>query len=109
MPFLLRLVEEHSLEKENPTQSVVESQSASISGIYFNGFELGSTLSDIGALLMLDGQPQAKLSMSFTTAKTLCAQLNAAIESFEQATGQNLLTMEDVGIAFQKSSGVNEK
>ena len=72
--------------------------------IYFNGFELNATLSDIGLMIMIDGQPQAKLAMSFTTAKTLARNLSEAVSAFEKATDNTLLTMEDIRIAYEKSS-----
>ena len=71
--------------------------------VYFNGFELNGSLSDFGLLLLYDGQPQAKAALSFTTAKTLLAQLTGAIDAFEKATKQALLTMDDVGRAYEEA------
>jgi hypothetical protein len=85
---------------EQPT-----TQSAPIDFIYFNGFNLSASLSDMGLLLMVDGQPQVRLSLSFTTAKTLAQELTRAVDFFEKATGTNLLTMTDVQTAYQKASG----
>ena len=73
---------------------------------YFNGFELSSSLSDMGALLMIDGQPQLKVGMSFTTAKTLATHLTAAVEAFEKSTGNKLLIMDDVRKAYERAQDV---
>ena len=71
---------------------------------YFNGFELSSSLSDMSATLMIDGQPQFRIAFSFTTAKTLAKALAEAVTKFEEATGKDLLTMGDVEEAYQKSA-----
>ena len=83
------------------------SQQPQIGFVYFNGFELGTTLSDVGVVLMIDGQPQVKLSASFTTAKTLAQQLNRAIEAFEKSTNNTLLTMSDIEAAY--STGATKR
>jgi hypothetical protein len=70
-------------------------QQITIPNHYFNGFEVSNSLSDMGILLLLDGQPQARLSLSFTTAKTLAETLSAAIKGFERATSHNIMTMDD--------------
>jgi hypothetical protein len=70
---------------------------------YVNGFELNISLSDVGAMLMVDGQPQAKLSMSYTTARTLCVQLSKALEMYERITGTELKTIEEVGEKFKQA------
>ena len=80
-------------ESENVAPDVAP---ASIPYIYFNGFQLGSSLSDMSVLVLLDGYPQAKLMMSFTTAKTLAENLTAAVRNFEEATGHTLMNMDDV-------------
>ena len=70
---------------------------------YFNGLELNSTLSDMGMFLLLDGQPQARLSMSFTMAKTMSENLSKAVASFEKATNHQIMTMDEVKIGFEKN------
>lgn len=70
---------------------------------YFNGFELQSSLSDVAAFLLLDGQPVARLSMSFTTAKTFSENLGNAIKAFEDATNHKIMTIENVKSGFERS------
>ena len=52
---------------------------------------------------MVDGQPQARLALSFTTAKTLAKELHKVIDWFETATNNKLLVMSDVQIAYEKA------
>ncbi len=54
--------------------------------LYFNGFEISTSLSDMGLLLFLDGQVIGKANMSFTMAKTLAANLTNAVEEFQKQT-----------------------
>jgi len=75
----------------------------SIPNHYFNGFEIGSSLSDIGCLLVLDGAPQARLSMSFTTAKTLAYNLGKVIAQFEKTTNHQIMTTEDVKKSYDQN------
>ncbi|MEX0282411.1 MAG: hypothetical protein AB3N13_14605 [Arenibacterium sp.] len=70
---------------------------------YFNGFEINTSLSDMGMLLMVDGQPQVKLSMSFTTAKSLAENLTEAVKNFEKITGHDLMKMDDVMSSFEQA------
>lgn len=73
-----------------------------IQHLYFNGFELTSTLSDMGCLLMVDGQPTAKIAMSFTTAKTLFKALESAMDVLERATGKQMLTIDEVSAGYSR-------
>ena len=92
--------------------SMAEIQNAPLSGqltreiqipnLYFNGFEINSSFSDISSMLLLDGQPIARLSMSFTTAKTMAKNLYAAISAFEAATEHSILTMDEVKSGFDR-------
>jgi hypothetical protein len=76
-------------------------QSPQVPLFYSNGFEINASLSDFGILFMYDGMPMMKVALSFTTTKTLLAQLQQGISAFEEATGQPLLTMEDVGRGYK--------
>lgn len=73
-----------------------------VPSIYFNGFSLNLANADMGALLLSDGRPVAKLNMSFTTAKTLAAMLSNLIDIFEKATQHNVMTTEEVTVGLQK-------
>lgn len=72
--------------------------------LYFNGFDLSTSLSDMGLMLMVDGRPQVRLAMSFTTAKTLAQNLMEAVQAFERLTEHELMNMDDVRNAFDKHS-----
>lgn len=63
-----------------------------IPDIYFNGFQLGLSNSDINALLLRNGKPLAHLSMSFTTAKTLLVHLTSLMGKLEQVTDHKIMT-----------------
>jgi len=80
--------------KARPAPAIV--REITIPNHYFNGFEIGNSLSDMSAILFLEGVPQARLAMSFTTAKTLAENLSAAVRSFEETTKHNIMTMDDV-------------
>jgi hypothetical protein len=79
------------------------SSGSSINFLYFNGFDLSTSLSDMGMLLMIDGQPQVRLAMSFTTAKTLAVNLSQAVEAFENSTNHQVMTMDDVRENFERT------
>jgi hypothetical protein len=64
--------------------------------LYINGFSAGTSFSDVFVLAQTAGNPSALLLMSFTTAKTLARQLGDLLSDLEKATGQNILTMDDI-------------
>lgn len=89
-----------------PEQKIVSSsivQQISIPNHYFNGIEIGTSLSDMNALLILDGQPQARLSMSYTMAKTFAEALSNAVSQFENATNHEIMTMSQVKAGIDKA------
>lgn len=75
-----------------------------VQNVYFNGFSLGVSNSDMNALLMLNGQPICHLNMSFTTAKTLHRMIGELVETFEGATAHKVMTTEEVEEGLQKLS-----
>jgi hypothetical protein len=92
--------------ENQPQQKVVHPpivQQISIPNHYFNGIEIGTSLSDMNALLILDGQPQARLSMSYTMAKTVAEALNLAVDEFEKATDHQIMTMSEVKAGMDKA------
>jgi hypothetical protein len=82
----------------------VQQPNPGLPGLYFNGFELITTLSDMGVLVMMDSQPQLRLSMSFTTAKTLAEGLSRTVAAFEKATSHNIMNMEGVRVGLEKAA-----
>jgi hypothetical protein len=73
-----------------------------LGNIYFNGFQLRLSNSDINAILTLNNQPSVGVSMSYTTAKTLAVALNEMIDTLEKVTGREIMTTRQV------SSGLDE-
>ena len=96
-------------EKSNDTQQIIELQV-----LYFNGFQLTLSNSDVSGLLMLNGQPTAAMNMSFTTAKTLSIALNEMINTLEKVTGREIMTNKEIGQGInvinqqQEKKGVNQ-
>lgn len=72
--------------------------------VYFNGFDLNSSLSDMTAGLILNGRPQLLLYMSFTTAKTLAAELTKMVQTFEEATGHDVMVMDEVKQGYERAA-----
>ncbi len=64
--------------------------------IYFNGFSITLSLSDMHMTIMVDEKPLGKLHMSYITAKTLAANLSVGIKEFEEQTGQSIMIMGDI-------------
>lgn len=90
------------MSDDDENDTVLE-QSVPVRVVYFNGFNLNASLSDIGMLLMFDGQPVTRLAMSFTTAKTVYQEIGRAIEDLEKITDNKIMTMEDVKTAYDKA------
>ena len=76
---------------------------------YVNGFALSLSNADISMLMMLDGQPIAKMNMSFTTAKTVVKLLTGLIENLEKVTERKIMTTDEVGQGLEKLSRLEGK
>jgi hypothetical protein len=86
---------------QQPPAATLPGLPATGQSIYFNGFTLGLSNADINALLLLDGQPVARLNMSFTTAKTLIELLGELMNKLELVTEQKIMTTQQVGSGLQ--------
>jgi hypothetical protein len=73
-----------------------------VHSLYFNGFEVNNSLSDMNMLLMLDGVPLVRLNLSFTTAKTLGSYLSDTVANFEKNTEHTIMSMDDVLTRLEK-------
>ena len=80
----------------------IADQAVTCPDIYFNGMDIGVSLSDMNITVMTDGRPLCKLHMSFTTAKTLAVSLGGAVTHFENLTNHSVMTMEEVGRGLEK-------
>lgn len=63
---------------------------------YFNGFSNGIGNSDIVIVLQLNNTPIAVLNTSYTIAKTLSKKLDEMIQNLETASGNSIMTTDDV-------------
>ena len=72
--------------------------------VYFNGFEVGLSLSDLHITLMTNGLKHSQLFMSFGTAKTLLAHLKRTVDEFERRTDQPIMAMDDVKQALEQDN-----
>jgi hypothetical protein len=64
--------------------------------IYFNGFTTSVGAGDVVIALQCNGKPVAVLNASYTLAKTLSVFLANAIGKLEKATGNAIMTTEDI-------------
>jgi hypothetical protein len=91
---------------QQPFQAVLNATAqgmlAQIPNIYFNGFALGLSPADASLLVTLDAQPQVRLSMSFTTAKTLSENLRQLVEKLEAATNHTIMKTDEVDAGLRK-------
>jgi hypothetical protein len=69
--------------------------------IYFNGFTVSVTSADIIIILQHNNIPVAFLNASHTIAKTLASQLMGVIETFQNDSGTEVLTLDDVQVRTQ--------
>ncbi len=70
--------------------------------VYFNGFRMGLSNSDIKVILLRDNQAAVNLNMSFTTAKTLLVLLEDIMTKLEQVTNHKIMTTMEVNEGLQK-------
>ena len=87
-----------------PSDSLIEKPDKfgdDLTEIYFNGFEVGLSLSDINIILMANGRPRCRLFASYGTAKTLMENLALSIRAFEQKAKRRVMTMGQVKKAVE--------
>ncbi len=97
-------------EQENTEQpsskfierAIEEDPVASIQQIYFNGFEVALSLSDVNIMLKTNGVTHSQLFLSFNTAKTLMKVLDQHIRVLEEKTKQEIMTMDKIKEAIEK-------
>jgi len=70
--------------------------------LYFNSLVMGLTNADVNMTLMIDNQPQIRLHLSFTTAKTLQKYLGEAIARLESVTKHEIMIVSEVEAGLQK-------
>jgi hypothetical protein len=70
-------------------------KSNEINHIYFNEFSIGTSSNDVFIILMCHGREEAVLNLSHITAKSLASSLANSIHNFEEATGQQILELNE--------------
>ena len=96
-------------ETEQIPVTATEEKMPALPGIYFNGFEVGISLSDIYVTLGTNGHHHSRLLMSFTTAKTFMEHLKRTVDTFEQRTKHTIMTMGDISKALEQDGDGSEK
>ena len=97
------MADEIHTPESSPQPSYTAPGQDQLPAVYFNGFDLNSSLSDMGSVLLFNGKPQLLISMSFTTAKTLAKELDKLVTAFEKATAHEVMVMEDVRAAYERN------
>ena len=90
-----------SQEPPQKTQ-VISEHKISVPVHYFNGFINSLGDSDVHSILLLDGQPVAKINMSFSTAKTLAKLLQDLITTLESVSTHPIMTTTEIATGLEK-------
>lgn len=81
---------------------IEQSENQNIPEIYFNGFASNIGAGDIFIVLERNQSPVARLNISYSVAKTLALKLNGLIQTLENTTSHNIMTVDDIAKAFAK-------
>lgn len=87
------------------TEPAVPTPLRNVPAIYFNGFELGLSNSDVVMVLSLSNGPAASAYMSYTTAKSLAKALNEMVGHLELITKHTIMTSDEVAAGMESSAG----
>ena len=71
--------------------------------VYINGFQIGLSNADFSVIGMLDNQPNIKINMSYTIAKTLAVKVTEMMDKLEKATGRAIMTTDDAGAGLEEA------
>lgn len=85
-----------------------DGRGADIPAFYFNGFQLGLSNADINGVLLLNNQPHATISMSYTTAKTLAEALAEMVAALESVTERTIMTTKQVAEGIERLVAAQE-
>ena len=88
-------------------ESVEPLQLRHVPAIYFNGFELALSNSDVVATLSLSNGPAANVYMSYTTAKSLAEALTGLVSQLERVTDRSIMTSNEVAAGMEKLGPVD--
>jgi hypothetical protein len=73
--------------------------------IYFNGFVNALGIGDVSIILELNNKSVAVLNTSYTVAKTLAEKLGGLIKNLEEASGQEIMTTDNVSAFLRTRQG----
>jgi hypothetical protein len=73
--------------------------------IYFNGFAISITPSDVMIVLQNNQEPVAVLNTSHSIAKTLITKLGSLINSYTKDSGIQVYTLDEIQKKLQQSKG----
>ena len=90
-----------------PEKAPVFDQVVELPSMYFNGFQLGVSNSDVSGVMLLNGQPQLVMNLSYTTAKTLQAALSEIIGELEKVTDRKIMTTKEIENGLSKKADEN--
>jgi hypothetical protein len=93
-------------ESNDPLQSQLQAgfELPAEKKMYFNGFTLAVTPSDVVIVLQQNNQPVALLNTSYVIAKTLVIKLGDLLKNFEEKTEQPILTLDQINSAVSKEA-----
>ena len=101
------MAKEKSVDENRKRQSdeerILNAVTSDVEKIYFNGFTNTIGLGDILITLEQNGSPVGVLNTSYTVAKTLAIKLADLIGQLEAATGNKIMTTEDIKAAFRET------
>lgn len=80
--------------KDAIARQIEAAASEDVPHLYFNGLSTSLGAGDVVCALFNQGGTVGTLNMSFTMAKTMANQLNAAIKALEEKTGHEIMTIE---------------
>jgi hypothetical protein len=73
-----------------------------IAKLYFNGFTLGITNSDVILLTKQNNNPTVVFNISLTTAKTLAKKLSELVINFETNAELEIMTTDNIELALTR-------
>ena len=86
-----------TVEKNNVIELADQSMvNPNVPKIYFNGFQILCSNSDLSIVLLNAGTPAAVLQCSFGTGKSLASKLGSLIDGVEEQSGFTFPSIEDV-------------
>lgn len=85
---------EHNEEAKNSSAATLPNVALSV--FYMNGFTVGLTTTEVGLIMLLNGQPFQVVNMPLSTAKSLVGSLEKSLEDYEAKTKQKVLSMEEL-------------